>query len=85
MSGIAYHSAERKTAADELRVSEAVASDLKAMGLSLVKEMYDDINDGYAMIVQNETDVFVVFRGTCNLKNLFTDLDYKPNPAVMQR
>jgi len=83
LSQLAYLSSERKAPGDEERITAQVIEVLENRKLTLVSEVYDEEHDGYAMVVRNDTDVFVAFRGSCNLKNLLTDLDYLPDAKTM--
>ena len=79
LCGTAYHSCEPEEEGVQRRIDE----DLQAHHLELVAQVTDPGTDGYAMIAANATDLYVVFRGTCTIKNVLTDIDYRaPRPPV---
>jgi len=84
LCGMAYHSASAQKPSERAEVTKRIERELVEHSLELVAEVHDDVTDGYALIVQNASDVFVVFRGSCSIKNLQTDLDYKPDAAAMR-
>ena len=54
----------------------SLIDELRANGLTLVKEIECKRLGAYGMLVRSESTVYVVFRGSANVKNLATDLQY---------
>ena len=54
----------------------SLIDELRANGLTLVKEIECKRLGAYGMLVRSESTVYVVFRGSANVKNLVTDLQY---------
>ena len=78
LCGLCYHSCDPKDKNGDPTHTTRLHADLEAAGMELVAEVESDKWDTYALITRSESAVYVVFRGSSNLKNLQVDLNYQP-------
>ena len=76
LCGFAYHSCDPPNKDGTPSHTERLIDELRANGLTLVKEIECKRLGAYGMLVRSESTVYVVFRGSANVKNLATDLQY---------
>lgn len=76
MSEWTYHSCD---VAGEEEATNLLTRDLQTLGYQLVSEVRGQGGEVYAYVARNteHSALSVVFRGSCTLKNVITDIDYK--------
>jgi len=75
LCGWAYRSID---AVDQAEATRVLSGDLRTLGLDLVQEMRGRADEyAYVAYDSKQSTVTIVFRGSCTLKNVFTDIDFK--------
>ena len=72
LCGASYFSCDADTDGWEAR--ERLEEELEATGLSLTREIHG-AKDEYVYVARDDSRVVVVFRGSCTLNNVLTDID----------
>jgi len=74
LCGMGYVSCDEK---DSWLAAERLEEELEGVGLQLVREIHGGSMDEYAYVARNVVrgEATVVFRGSCTLKNVLTDID----------
>jgi predicted lipase len=78
LCGYTYHSCDPPAKDGSPTHVDRLQADLATHGLRLVREIESKRLDTYALIARNDDEVYVIFRGSCTLKNLNVDLNYMP-------
>lgn len=78
----AYSAAPEEAVEEEL--AQLLEADLAGQGLKLVAEIIDESLSGHVLLARNESALVVTFRGSCNIQNVLTDLDYRDDPALSE-
>jgi len=85
LCGFAYHSCDPPAKDGTPTHIPRLKADLRGMRLRLEREVNDKRLDIYALIARNDDEIFISFRGSCNLKHLGLDLNYLPaNQQTME-
>jgi len=85
-----YHSCRSSDDGDDGEGGEAAAvlkADLAAEGLSLAADLHGDTSvcgDTNAYVAGNATHLFVLFRGSCTLRNAVTDVWYHDDGSAVE-